>query len=106
MRVIRRRQRLTGSSRLQERSFGMRLKVEQCVLTRSASSHRKHRQNFYGRYRKRRFAPTGGGRAKPISTRILASSSRDLASMVEQGKFRRDLYFRFKRDDLEDPRFT
>jgi two-component system response regulator HydG len=47
--------------------------------------------------------PIGGGRAKPISARILASSSRDLASMVEQGKFRRDLYFRLNVMSLKIP---
>jgi len=51
----------------------------------------------------KRVRPIGTGRTKPISTRILASSSRDLASMVEQGKFRRDLYFRLNVMTLKIP---
>lgn len=38
--------------------------------------------------------PHGAAHARPISTRILASSSQDVASLVEQGKFRKDLFFR------------
>jgi two-component system response regulator HydG len=38
--------------------------------------------------------PVGGTRALPIKVRILAASNRDLESMVAQGAFRRDLYFR------------
>ena len=36
--------------------------------------------------------PVGGTQAMPISVRVLAASNRDLAAMVEQGRFRRDLY--------------
>jgi DNA-binding NtrC family response regulator len=38
--------------------------------------------------------PLGGSHAVPIRARILAATHQDLASMVEQGKFRRDLYYR------------
>jgi DNA-binding NtrC family response regulator len=38
--------------------------------------------------------PLGGTQAVPIRARILAATHQDLASMVEQGKFRRDLYYR------------
>ena len=36
--------------------------------------------------------PVGGTQPVPISVRVLAASNRDLAAMVEQGRFRRDLY--------------
>jgi len=38
--------------------------------------------------------PLGGSHAVPIRARILAATHQDLTTMVEQGKFRRDLYYR------------
>ncbi|HKO18555.1 MAG TPA: sigma-54 dependent transcriptional regulator, partial [Acidobacteriaceae bacterium] len=38
--------------------------------------------------------PIGAAQALPFSARILAASSRDLVAAVEQGQFRKDLYFR------------
>jgi DNA-binding NtrC family response regulator len=38
--------------------------------------------------------PVGGTRPVPINVRILAATNRDLEAAVQQGKFRRDLYFR------------
>jgi DNA-binding NtrC family response regulator len=38
--------------------------------------------------------PVGATFAVPIAARILAATNRDLGQMVEQGKFRKDLYFR------------
>lgn len=38
--------------------------------------------------------PIGSNQRVPIHVRILAATNRDLAAMVEQGKFRKDLYFR------------
>jgi DNA-binding NtrC family response regulator len=38
--------------------------------------------------------PLGGNHAVPIRARILAATHQDLNAMVEQGKFRRDLYYR------------
>jgi two-component system response regulator HydG len=38
--------------------------------------------------------PVGGTSGVPISARVLAATNRDLAAMVEQGRFRRDLYLR------------
>ena len=38
--------------------------------------------------------PLGGSHAVPIRARILAATHQDLAAMVEQGRFRRDLYYR------------
>jgi len=38
--------------------------------------------------------PVGGTRAVPINARILAATNRDLEAAVQQGSFRRDLYFR------------
>ncbi|MGC2638805.1 MAG: sigma-54 dependent transcriptional regulator, partial [Acidobacteriaceae bacterium] len=38
--------------------------------------------------------PLGGNHAVPIKARILAATHQDLAAMVEQGRFRRDLYYR------------
>jgi DNA-binding NtrC family response regulator len=38
--------------------------------------------------------PLGGNHAVPIKARILAATHQDLPAMVEQGRFRRDLYYR------------
>ena len=38
--------------------------------------------------------PFGAATPGPLSTRILAATTRDLPAMVAQGQFRRDLYFR------------
>jgi two-component system response regulator HydG len=38
--------------------------------------------------------PVGASQPVPFSSRILAASSRDLIAAVEQGQFRKDLYFR------------
>ncbi len=38
--------------------------------------------------------PLGGSHAVPIKARILAATHQDLPAMVEQGRFRRDLYYR------------
>ena len=40
----------------------------------------------------RAVTPVGGTQTVPISVRVLAASNRDLTAMVEQGRFRRDLY--------------
>ena len=47
--------------------------------------------------------PVGATHTVPISGRVLASTNVDLASMVEQGKFRRDLYFRLNVVSLRIP---
>ena len=38
--------------------------------------------------------PVGGTRTIPVNVRILAATNRDLGGAVQQGTFRRDLYFR------------
>jgi serine/threonine-protein kinase PknK len=38
--------------------------------------------------------PVGGAREEPVDTRVIAATHRDLASMVEDRKFREDLYYR------------
>ncbi len=47
--------------------------------------------------------PIGGTQARAISTRVLVATSRDLITMVEQGKFRKDLFFRLNVVNLRIP---
>jgi len=47
--------------------------------------------------------PQGSNQAVPINARILAATNRDLAAMVESGRFRKDLYFRLNVVNLRIP---
>ncbi|GAC1366838.1 MAG: hypothetical protein NVSMB3_15480 [Acidobacteriaceae bacterium] len=47
--------------------------------------------------------PVGSAERVPFSARVLAGSNRDLPAMVEQGSFRRDLYFRLNVVSLRIP---
>ena len=47
--------------------------------------------------------PVGGSATVPLSTRLLAATNRDLTALVEQGKFRKDLYFRLNVVNLRIP---
>jgi two-component system response regulator HydG len=47
--------------------------------------------------------PVGGVNPLPLTARVLAANSRDLVSMVEAGRFRRDLYFRLNVVNLRIP---
>jgi two-component system response regulator HydG len=47
--------------------------------------------------------PVGGATPVPISARVLAATNSDLAAMVEQGKFRRDLFFKLNVVSLRIP---
>jgi two-component system, NtrC family, response regulator HupR/HoxA len=40
------------------------------------------------------FSPVGSGDQKKVNVRIIAATNRDLKKMVEEGKFRQDLYYR------------
>jgi two-component system response regulator HydG len=47
--------------------------------------------------------PLGSAQGVPIMARVLAGTNRDLSGMVEQGRFRRDLYFRLNVVSLRIP---
>jgi len=47
--------------------------------------------------------PLGSNVSVPVSARVLAATSRDLWAMVEQGRFRNDLYFRLNVVNLRIP---
>jgi two-component system response regulator HydG len=47
--------------------------------------------------------PVGGTKQVPINVRILAATNRDLEQAVDQGEFRRDLYFRLNVLSLRIP---
>jgi two-component system response regulator HydG len=47
--------------------------------------------------------PVGATHAVPITARVLAATNRDLSAMMEQGLFRKDLYFRLSVVNLKLP---
>jgi len=47
--------------------------------------------------------PVGGTHSVPVSARVLAATNRNLAAMVEAGRFRKDLYFRLNVVNLRIP---
>jgi DNA-binding NtrC family response regulator len=47
--------------------------------------------------------PVGGTQTVRVMARVLAATNRDLAAMVEQGRFRKDLYFRLNVVNLRIP---
>jgi len=47
--------------------------------------------------------PIGSNQAVPINARILAATNRDLSAMVENGQFRKDLFFRLNVVNLRIP---
>lgn len=51
----------------------------------------------------REVLPVGGLHPRPIDVRFIAAANRDLRQLVEQGLFRRDLYFRLNGITLEIP---
>ncbi len=51
----------------------------------------------------REVRPLGSNQPVPINARILAATNRDLAAMVESGRFRKDLYFRLNVVNLHIP---
>ena len=51
----------------------------------------------------REVRPVGATAAVPIRARILAATNRDLPVLVEQGKFRKDLYFRLNVVNMRIP---
>jgi len=51
----------------------------------------------------RQFERVGGEESLPVKARIIASTNRDLARLVAEGRFREDLYFRLKVFSIDLP---
>jgi two-component system response regulator HydG len=51
----------------------------------------------------REVRPVGGGEPVPVDIRVIAASNRDLAAMVEAGRFRADLFYRLNVVRVEVP---
>ena len=51
----------------------------------------------------REVRPLGDTNSYPIDVRIISTSNRDIRSLIQQGRFREDLYYRLKVIDIELP---
>ncbi len=51
----------------------------------------------------REVRPLGDTHSYPVDIRIISTSNRDILSLVQQGRFREDLYYRLKVIDIEMP---
>ncbi|MDO0824564.1 sigma-54 interaction domain-containing protein [Desulfosporosinus nitroreducens] len=50
-----------------------------------------------------RFIPVGGKEHKKIDIRIIAATNRNLVQLIEEGKFREDLYYRLSVIEIDTP---
>ncbi|SDH70773.1 sigma-54 interaction domain-containing protein [Desulfosporosinus hippei] len=51
----------------------------------------------------RRFIPVGGKEHKKIDVRIVAATNRNLVQLIDEGKFREDLYYRLSVIEIDTP---
>jgi Nif-specific regulatory protein len=51
----------------------------------------------------REITPVGGSKPIPVDVRVIAATNRDLRTLVEEGRFREDLYFRLNVIPVELP---
>ena len=74
-----------------------------CSSTRSPTSRPRCRSACCGFCRTARSRAIGSDRPKPTNVRIIAASNRPIRQLVEEGKFRRDLYYRLKGFEIPIP---
>lgn len=58
---------------------------------------------FLGFLQRREYMRVGGQRTLKSACRVIAASNRDLASLVQQGRFKEDLYFRLRVVTIQVP---
>ena len=68
--------------------------AERCFSTKSGELPIDLQSKLLRALQEKEIRPVGGTRAIPINVRVLAATNRDLETAVQQGIFRRDLYFR------------
>ena len=70
------------------------LTAERCFWMKSEIFPSSCSQNFFASFRKKEFERVGAGRTLQVDVRVIAATNLDLWSMVEERKFRADLYYR------------
>ena len=87
----------TGAVTEKPRSIRARSKAGPSFWTRLANCRSRPRSVFCGCSRIVKSRRVGGSRPIPVDIRVIAATHRNLQSMVTEGSFREDLWYRFER---------
>ena len=74
-----------------------------CSSTRSARCAGRCRSKLLRVLQERTFERVGGDADDPVDARIIAATNRDLEHVVEEKRFREDLYYRLNVIELQVP---
>ena len=93
----------TGANRSKGWTAGLRRRRDGLSWMRLGSCLLDLQAKLLRALQEKEIRPVGATHRIPIKVRILAATNRDLATMVEQGRFRKDLYYRLNVVSLRIP---